>query len=394
MIELEEARQQILDAIHPTEEETVLLPEIDGRILAEGLTAPINLPTFDNSAMDGYAVRASEAVTGARLQCIGETPAGAVFENEVGVKECVRIFTGSPIPAGANAVVMQEDTRINGENVEIVDGVKPFENVRLRGEDVKEGESIGCKGDLLSPGHLALLGSCGIEAVHVRRRPIIGLLATGNELREPGAKLAPGEIFESNRQTIARLVELTGAQPRIYPLVPDTLDKTVAALKTAFEECDAVVTSGGVSVGEHDYVKAAFEELGGTLDFWKVRIKPGKPFVCGRLDDRFLFGLPGNPVSAFVTFLLLVRPALLKMSGAINTELPSHPAVLVAPLTNHGDRRHFMRVFVDAEGQAHPAGLQASHAVGSLAKANGLVDVPPETTLNKNRTVTVLRWVF
>ena len=394
MTELEEARQQILDAIHPTKEETVPLPEIDGRILAEGLTAPINLPTFDNSAMDGYAVRAAEAVTGARLLCIGEAPAGAVFENEVGVKECVRIFTGSPMPAGANAVVMQEDTRINGENVEIVDGVKPFENVRLRGEDVKEGESIGCKGDLLSPGHLALLGSCGVEAVHVRRRPIIGLLATGNELREPGAKLAPGEIFESNRQTIARLVELTGAQPRIYPLVPDTLGNTMAALKAAFVKCDAVVTSGGISVGEHDYVKAAFEKLGGTLDFWKVRIKPGKPFVCGRLDDRFLFGLPGNPVSAFVTFLLLVRPALLKMSGAINTELPSHPAVLVAPLTNHGDRRHFMRVFVDAEGQAHPAGLQASHAVGSLAKANGLVDVPPETTLDKNRTVTVLRWAF
>ena len=394
MIELEEARQRILDAIHPTKVETIALPEIDGRILAEDLTAPINLPSFDNSAMDGYAVRASETATGARLQCIGESPAGTVFEGEVGESECVRIFTGSPMPAGANAVVMQEDTRMDGENVEIIEGVKPFENVRLRGEDVKEGDSVGYKGELLSPGHLALLGSCGVETVRVQRQPIIGLLATGNELREPGAKLAPGEIFESNRQTIARLVELVGAQPRIYPIAPDTLDDTMAALKAAFAECDAVVTSGGVSVGEHDYVKAAFEELGGTLDFWKVRIKPGKPFVYGRLDDRFLFGLPGNPVSAFVTFLLLVRPALLKMSGAINTELPSHPAVLVAPLTNHGDRRHFMRVFVNAEGQAHPAGLQASHAVGPLAKANGLVDVPPETTLDKDSTVAVLRWVL
>ncbi len=392
MIELEEARRRILDAIHSTKVETIALPEIDGRILAEDLTAPINLPSFDNSAMDGYAVRAFETATGARLQCIGESPAGTVFEGEVGESECVRIFTGSPMPAGANAVVMQEDTRIDGENVEIIDGVKPFENVRLRGEDVKEGDSIGCKGDLLSPGHLALLGSCGVETVHVRRQPIIGLLATGNELREPGAKLAPGEIFESNRQTIARLAELAGAQPRIYPLVPDTLDDTVASLKAAFTECDAVVTSGGVSVGKHDYVKAAFEELGGTLDFWKVRIKPGKPFLCGRLGDRFLFGLPGNPVSAFVTFLLLVRPALLKMSDATNTELPTHPAVLTAPLVNHGNRRNFMRVFVNTKGQAHPAGMQASHALGSLAKANALVDVPPESTLEEKATVSVLRW--
>ena len=394
MIELEEAGQRILDVIHPTGRETVALPEIDGRVLAEDLTAPINLPTFDNSAMDGYAVRAAEALTGARLRRIGEAPAGTVFEGEVGEGECVRIFTGSPMPAGANAVVMQEYTRVDGETIEVTEGVKSLENVRLRGEDVKEGDAIGHVGELLTPSHLALLGSCGVGTVRVHQRPIIGLLATGNELREPGAKLAPGEIFESNRQTIARLVELAGAQPRIYPLVPDTLDDTVTALKAAFIECDAVVTSGGVSVGEHDYVKAAFEELGGTLDFWKVRIKPGKPFVCGRLDDRFLFGLPGNPVSAFVTFLLLVRSALLKMSGAINTELPSHPAVLVAPLTNHGDRRHFVRVFVNAEGQAHPAGLQASHAVGPLAKANGLVDVPPETTLDKDSTVAVLRWTL
>jgi len=394
MIELEEASQRILDVIHPAGGEVVALSEIDGRVLAEDLTAPINLPTFDNSAMDGYAVRAAEALSGARLQCIGEAPAGAVFEGEVGKGQCVRIFTGSPMPAGANAVVMQEDTHVEGETIEIAEGVKPLEHVRLRGEDVREGDLIGHAGELLSPGHLALLGSCGLVAVRVHHRPIIGLLATGNELREAGATLEPGEIFESNRQTIARLVQASGAQSRIYPLVPDTLDDTVAALKAAFTECDAVVTSGGVSVGEHDYVKAAFEELGGTLDFWKVRMKPGKPFVCGRLDDRILFGLPGNPVSAFITFLLLVRPAILKMSGATNTKLPTHPALLTAPLVNHGNRRNFMRVFVDTKGRAHPAGMQASHALGSLARANGLVDVPPESTMEEKSTVSVLRWVL
>ena len=394
MIELEESRQRILDLISSTEEEIVVLSEINGRVLSEELLAPINLPTFDNSAMDGYAVRATDALSGASLRCIGEAPAGTVFEGEVGEAQCVRIFTGSPMPTGANAVVMQEDTSVEGDTIEVIEGVKPLEHVRLRGEDVKEGDVIGCAGELLSSSHLALLGSCGIGAVRVHQRPTIGVLATGNELCEEGAQLEPGEIFESNRQTISQLVKISGAQSRVYPLVPDTLDGTVTALKEAFTECDAVVTSGGVSVGEHDYVKAAFEKLGGTLDFWKVRMKPGKPFVCGRLDDRLLFGLPGNPVSAFVTFLLLVRPALLKMSGATNTELLTHPALLTDSLVNHGNRRNFMRVFVDAKGRAHPAGMQASHALGSLAKANALVDVPPESTLKEESTVSVLRWAL
>ena len=394
MIELEEARQRILDVISPVQGETIELSKIQGRILAENLIAPINLPTFDNSAMDGFAVRASETATGARLRSIGEVAAGKVFEGEVREGECVRIFTGSPMPSGTNAVVMQEDTLVEGEKVEITDGVKPFENVRLKGEDVKEGTAIGQSGELLTPGHVSLLGSCGIAEVLVSKQPTIGLLATGNELRESGATLASGEIFESNRQSIARLVENAGGKSHVYPLVSDTLGDTVKALKSAFTECDAVITSGGVSVGEHDYVKEAFEEIGGNLDFWKVRLKPGKPFVFGRLDDRYLYGLPGNPVSAFVTFLVLVRPGLLKMSGAINTQLPEHPAVLAASLVNQGNRRHFMRVFVDAKGQAYPVGMQASHAVSPLAKANGLIDVPPETTLEEGSIVMVLRWVF
>ncbi len=169
MIELEEASQRILDVIHPTGEEIVALSEIDGRVLAEDLTAPINLPTFDNSAMDGYAVRAAEALTGARLRRIGEAPAGTVFDGEVGEGQCVRIFTGSPMPAGANAVVMQEDTRVEGETIEITEGVKPLEHVRQRGEDVREGDVIGHAGELLGSSHLALLGSCGIGTVRVHR---------------------------------------------------------------------------------------------------------------------------------------------------------------------------------------------------------------------------------
>ena len=237
-----------------------------------------------------------------------------------------------------------------------------------------------------------MLGSCGFAEITVHRRPIIGLLATGDELREPGAVLGPGEIYESNRLTLARLVEQASATPRIFPIVPDTLEATAASLREAFAKCDAVVTSGGVSVGEHDYVKETLEKMGGSLDFWKVRIKPGKPFVFGQLDDKPLFGLPGNPVSAFVTFLVLVRPGIIRMAGGTETSLPSYPSKLAAPLVNHGDRRHYMRVHVDNEGNAQPTGLQASHAVGTLGKANGLVDVPPWTTLEEGSIEPILRW--
>ena len=373
--------------------ESVLLAQSAGRVLATDVAAAVDLPRFDNSAMDGYAVIAAEAGTGAQLQCVGEVPAGSAFENALQSGQCLRIFTGSPLPVGANAVVMQEDTRVKADRVEITEGVKPFEHIRLRGEDVKEGEPIGRAGEVMHAGRLQLLGAAGVTRVEVYRRPIVGVLATGDELREPGEALGEGGIHESNRLALAELIRETGAEARVYPLVNDTLDATKAALRQAFDECDAVVTSGGVSVGDHDFVKPALEALGGELDFWKVRIKPGKPFVYGRLRGKPLFGVPGNPVSAMVTFLVLVRPGILKLTGTTDLELPAHPGVLVDPLANRGDRRHFMRVRVDATGQVHAAGLQASHAVGPLGQANALVDVPPETTLAEGAEVTVLRFV-
>ena len=389
---LEEARAEMLQAITPLAAETIPLSQAGGRVLATEAQAKIDLPRFDNSAMDGYAVRAAEANTGAKLKCIGEVPAGSIFDGELGVSECLRIFTGSPMPDGANAVVMQEDTRVASDFIEITDGVKPFEHIRLRGEDLKTGETIGHAGERLHAGRLQLLGAAGVAEVSVHRQPIVGVLSTGDELCESGEDLGAGSIYESNRAALAELIQQGGAEPRVYPLVRDTLEATAAALKTAFADCDAVVTSGGVSVGEHDFVKAAFEQIGGTLDFWKVQIKPGKPFVFGRLKGKPLFGVPGNPVSAMVTFLVLVRPILLQMQGATDLDLSAHPGVLADPLPNHGDRRHFMRVRVDGEGGVHATGLQASHAVGSLGQANALVDVPPGTTLAEGETVRVLRF--
>ena len=399
MLEVEEAQQRIISAIQPLSSKTIPLREASGRVLAESVASPISLPPFDNSAMDGYAVRAADVASASaespvQLRCIAEVAAGSTCEKTVLPKTCVRLFTGSPLPSGADAVVMQEDTRANGDSIAVLDPVKPWENVRLAGEDVKRGAPLAECGERLNAARLALLGATGVEKVAVGAQPVCGILSTGNELIEAGQALNPGQIYESNRLAISTLIAQAGGVPRVYPLARDSLDVTRRALAEAFAECDVVVTTGGVSVGEHDLVKAAFEAMGGTMDFWQVAMRPGKPFVFGRFGGKFLFGLPGNPVSAFVTFLLLVRPAIFKLQGAKEAFLPSHPAALAEPLQNRGARRHFIRVSVNASGEVRSAGVQASHALSSLARANGLVNIPPETSWVAGTTVSVLRWEF
>ena len=399
MLTYEEALAHVLAAMPPTQPEAVAVAAAAGRFLAEPVSSTLDLPPFDNSAMDGYAVRAADVASAGAdrpvaLRLVGQVGAGQVFAGNVGVQTCVWLFTGTPLPAGADAVVMQEDTRTDGDTVLVLDRARPWENVRLRGEDVRSGAAIATPGTRLGAGHLNLLAAVGTARVRVARCPRVALLATGSELRPPGKPLVPGQIYESNRPMLAALLAECGAEARVYPLVPDSLNRTRVALERAFAECDAVVTTGGASVGQLDFVKAAFAELGGSEEFWKVAIKPGKPFVFGSLAGKFLFGLPGNPVSAFVTFLLLVRPALLRWQGAAEVALPAHPGVLAEPLVNRGDRRHFVRVRVDAEGRVHSAGTQASHMLHSLAAANGLVDVPPATTLAADTTLQVLRMGF
>lgn len=400
MLELEEALTRILAELPEPIPERVPLSEAHGRVLSEPIHSPMDLPPFDNSAMDGYAVRAADVSRAAVeaptcLRLCGKTAAGETLAGEVTEGACVRVFTGSPLPRGADAVVMQEDTRTEApEAVEvlILDAIKLWENVRLRGEDVKRGARVADAGEVVTVGRVSLLAALGLTHVAVGRLPEVGLLATGSELREAGQPLAPGQIYESNRAGLAALLRRAGIAPHLYPLVTDTLATTHRALEEAFSECEIVITSGGVSVGEMDFVKNAFEQLGGQLQFWKLAIRPGRPFVFGRLGARFLFGLPGNPVSALVTFLLLVRPALLHWQGARQNELPSHPGVLSEALMNSGERRHFLRVHVDTAGMVRSAGTQASHILSSLAVANGLVDVPPKTILPPGAAVRVLLW--
>lgn len=398
MLELDEARARLLAAIGPLGTEIVATVAAAFRVAAEDVGALTDLPPFDNSAMDGYAVRAEDVAAAksespASLRLLGRLAAGDAPGVSVQPGGCVRVFTGSPLPAGADAVVMQEDTQLDPiapDAVCVLDAAKPWENVRFRGEDVKRGAIIVRAGEQLTAGRIGLLAAAGVTQVKVFRRPVIGVLATGSELVEPGKPLPPGAIYESNRAMLSPLLERSGAVVRNYPLVADTLPATKAALEMAFSECDGVVTSGGVSVGELDFVKTAFEELGGRLDFWKVTIKPGKPFVFGRRGEKLLFGLPGNPVSALVTFLLLVRPSLWRWQGATDVLPVTSRCVLGEPLVNRGDRRHFIRVRVDAEGIVRSAGTQASHRLGSLADANALVDVPPETTLAEGTAVSAV----
>ena len=398
MLELEEALARILASLPQPSGEHVPLRQSHGRFLLEQITAPLHLPAFDNSSMDGYAVRSAD-VSGANpespvhLRLAGRVAAGELFRGQLEACACVRLFTGSPLPRGADAVVRQEDTRIAADKpdaISVLQPVKAGENVRLRGEDLRRGSILAEAGEVLTAGRMMLLAAVGLTQVRVGRRPRVALLATGSELKHPGEPLGPGQIYESNRTGLVALIERAGDIARVFPLVPDTLDATRAALGIALDECDVVLTCGGVSAGEMDFVKIAFEQLGGILDFWNVAIKPGRPFAFGRRGDRFLFGLPGNPVSALVTFLMLARPALLRWQGAAAAALPACPGVLAEPLANAGSRRHFMRVSMDAAGNVRSAGLQASHLLRSFASANGLVDVAPRTTLAAGTIAQVL----
>ena len=400
MLELEEALKQVLAAVPLARSESVPLSEAAGRILRERVCAAIDLPVFDNSAMDGFAVRAADVVSANAdrpvvLRLIGRVAAGEVFTAEVPRGSCVRLFTGSPLPRGADAVVMQEETRVMPDNpaeVAVLSPAEVGENVRRQGEDIRQGSVLGEAGERIGFGAIALFAAAGNARLTVGQQPRVGVLATGSELTEPGEKLGPGQIYESNRILLAELIQRAGALARTFPLVPDTLGATRRALEQAFSECDMVVTSGGASVGEMDFIKQGFAEAGGDLQFWKVAIRPGRPFVFGRRKGKLLFGLPGNPVSALVTFLLLVRPALLRFQGASQLSLQMYPGVLAEPLTNPGNRRHFVRVRIDDLGKVHSAGAQASHLLSSVALANGLVDMPPEATFAAGSTVPVMKW--
>ncbi len=359
--------------------------EATNRVLARAQRSTMDVPPMDNSAMDGYAVRVSD---GAKLRVAQKIMAGSVGKPlEPGT--AARIFTGAPIPPGADAIVMQEHCTVEKDVVVINRKPKPAEWIRRTGSDVKKGGEILPAGKRLLPQDTGLAASVGIKTLPVYRKVKLGLFFTGDELVMPGEPLAPGRIYNSNRFTLRGLAEVFGCELRDYGIVPDTLAATRATLRRAAGECDLIVTSGGVSVGEADFVKPAVEAEGKLL-MWRIAMKPGRPLAFGSIQKSFFIGLPGNPVSSFVTFLIFVRPFLLKTQGMAQTA--------PRPLFVRSDfdwpepdaRREFLRVKWNSQGGLDLYPTQDSAVLTSTAWADGLVDNPAGQAIRKGETVRFL----
>ena len=383
MLSVAEAQRRILAVISTLPSVETFISGSVNRVLAEDIVAGRNLPAWDNSAMDGYAVKASE-VTGSsqRLRVIATIPAGAREVPTLLPGTAARIFTGAPLPEGADTVMIQENTSIDGEYVTFHRAARHRENVRQQGEDAKAGSTVLSAGRVLSPGDINLLASLGRSRVSVYRRPKVAIISTGDELVEiDGPEPGLGQIINSNVYALAAAVQLAGGVPVITPPVPDNPESIRNAFLSA-RSADAIVTCGGMSVGDFDYVRDVLREL--TSDeygFWKVAIKPGKPIGFGTLGHCALFGLPGNPASAWVTFILFVRPSLLKMQGHTMVLPLPRRARLAHPLKAGGARQNYLRVaaYRDASGElwVDASRNQSSGALTSIANADGLAIVAP-----------------
>lgn len=358
--------------------EAVSTFDADGRVLAQDLVSSLDVPAHDNSSMDGYAVRASDWAEGAVLPVGQRIPAGS-SGHALAPASAARIFTGAPIPPGADAVVMQEDCEAVDEGVRIKAQPQPGQWIRRRGEDVAAGAAVLRRGERLTPASLGLAASIGFDKLQVAPRVRVALFSTGDELVMPGevapADMKPGAIYNSNRFFLRALLLRLGCTVTDLGIVPDRLDATIAALKGASQAHDLILTSGGVSVGEEDHIKPAVQALG-ELALWQIAMKPGKPFAYGKLGGAHFIGLPGNPVSSFVTFLVLVRPFLLKLQGAAEVA-PSRialPAHFDWPKADK--RREFLRARRNASGGLELFGNQSSGVLTSAVWGEGVIDNP------------------
>lgn len=380
MLSEEEALAKIVAAVLPLPSARVSLGKSLGQFSASELAATVPLPSFDNSSMDGYAVISRDAKKGACLKIAGEQPAGPSRNLRVRSGEAIRIFTGAQIPAGADSVVMQEETERDGDTV-LINAEKTVagEFVRKAGGDLAIGQHILQRGQQLTPARLAVLASQGLEFVEVHEKPRVVVITTGDELVRPGTELQPGEIFESNGTMLSALVEQAGAKMAAQSHCPDNFEELCRTLESA-AEYDAVIISGGVSVGERDLVQEALRKIGAQIDLWRVAVKPGKPFLFGMRERCAIFGLPGNPVSSFVTFLIFVRPALLRMMGANELTMASAVARLTHDIAGDETRPHYLRGKLIGS-QFSPVGAQESHALFGLAQSNALLRVNPRQTL-------------
>lgn len=392
LLPIENAIQRMLEQVTPvTETETIALQDALDRILAHPVTATINVPAHANSAMDGYALRAADSDQS--LQLIGTSLAGHPFTGELTPGTCVRIMTGALIPAGADCVVMQENTQAQGETITPTQSARPGENIRKRGEDITEGDQVLSKGKRLGPVDIGLLASLGIHQVSVYRRLRVAVLSTGDELTPPGLALPAGNIYDSNRYAIIAVLQRLAVEVMDIGLIPDQPDAIRSALTQAAEQADAVISSGGVSVGDADFVKDILAELG-QIGFWKVAIKPGKPFAFGSLGQARFFGLPGNPVSALVTLHQLALPILQHMAGEVSESPLTLNVKATSVFKKRPGRTDYQRARlsdINGENQVASDRAQGSGILTSFTHANCYVVLEQERgKVEEGETVRVL----
>lgn len=386
MLTVEEALERVLSAFHPLEPERVPILEALDRALAEDIVAAQDIPPHSNSSMDGYAVQAADTAGAtpdrpARLKVVGEAAAGYVPDAEVAPGTAVRIATGAPIPPGADAVVKIEDTAQNGDRVDILADAVQGQYVRPAGEDVRQGQKVLERGSVIRPQEVGMLATLGHAEISVHRCPRVAILATGDEVVEIDAVLAPGKIRDANSYSNAAQVLKHGGIPILLGIASDEAEDLTAKIRAGLEQgVDLFLSSGGVSVGQFDLVKDVLAAEG-EISFWRVRMKPGKPLAFGRLGSVPFLGLPGNPVSVMVSFEVLIRPAIRKMLGRTDLTRPTLEATLMDGIPHKDDRRHYLRVHVaEHEGtyQAHLTGAQGSGILSSMVSANALAIIPED----------------
>lgn len=387
MQSLSEALENMLNQLPvATKTETITINQAANRVLAEDIFSSINVPSFDNSAMDGYAISLQNFSENQPLVVIGKSFAGNPFSGKIAQGECVRIMTGAKIPENCNAVVMQEDATLNADGtVQFAKTPKIGANIRRIGEDVAQGSLVLAKGNLLNVATLPLLASLGIAEVKVFHKVKVAVLSTGDELVSVGEKLGEGQIYDTNRFTVRLMLEKLGCEILDFGTLPDNPETFEKIFIEAQSRADILITSGGVSVGEADFTKDVLEKLG-KISFWKIAMKPGKPFAFGKLENAWFFGLPGNPVSALVTFYQLVQPALLKLSGYDNEKIanfsPKLPAYAAVPMKKAVGRQDFQRGFfyADENGQlaVKTIGTQGSHIFSAFNESNCFIVLEQE----------------
>ncbi|MBV8108015.1 MAG: molybdopterin molybdotransferase MoeA [Hyphomicrobiales bacterium] len=391
MITVEDALARVLaSAEAPLNEERVALDAAHGRVLARDLAALRTQPPFANSAMDGYALRAADTLDAATtLTVVGESAAGRAFGGAVDPGQAIRIFTGAPMPEGADAIVVQEEVRREGDRIALIRPVAPGDNLRPSGMDFREGDALIPAGRRLTPRDVALAAAGNHAELPVRRRARVAILATGDELVAPGGALGPAQIIASNNFAVAGVVAVCGGVPIDLGIAIDTIAALDQAIRRARDaEADVLITLGGASVGDHDLVQKALVGAGMELGFWRIAMRPGKPLMHGRLGAMRVLGLPGNPTSSMVCAILFLRPLLRALHGEPDAGAdPSEPGLLGADLTANGPRQDYMRATLSrgAEGRhvAIPAASQDSSLVKTMARAEGLVIRPPRAEAAK-----------